>query len=311
MRKPTTAHENGIRVWDDTDPAAIEPAVAALLGDSSAHAALELPLPEATITAAAAALKHRPEVRLIVGGRVWDRPGLSLDWLEEFPHLRSLGVSVYDALDLSPIRHLHDLRRLHVGETKRRSLSLAFLSETPRIEELSIDGTGGRDFDAVATLDRLRIFTLRAARTKTLDPLRGHPTLEGVTVTLGGIRDLTPLATIPNLRALDLWGIRLLDTDDFDAIGDCHKLGGLSLGALGHIRNLAALARGPAKTLRFLMLENMKGLETLSHLAECKRLEEVFWTDVRPSDGQLDIVAALPPDRVHFRMRTEEYLALL
>jgi internalin A len=193
--------------------------------------------------------------------------------------VRGLEVQVSDALDFSPIRHLHELRTLELGETKRRSLSLAFLRETPLIETLSIDGTGGRDFDAIAELRHLRMLKLRAPRTKTLEALREHPSLEGVTITLGGIRDLTPLATIPNLRALFLWGIRLLDTDDFAAIGNCANLGGLSIGALPHVRDLAALARGPADTLRFLMLDGMKGLATLRHLGDCKRLKELFMVD--------------------------------
>jgi hypothetical protein len=122
--------------------------------------------------------------------------------------------------------------------------------------------------------------------------------LEALTITLGGIRDLTPLVTIPNLRALELWGVRLLDTDDFAAIGDCVMLGGLSIGALPHIRDLSALARGPAETLRFLMLDGVKGLKTLRHLADCTRLEEVFLVDSRPADRQLDAPGTLAQPKV-------------
>jgi hypothetical protein len=196
IRDPVV-HFRLVHISRMTDPARLGPCLAELRDDARVYLDIDPPFPEAIVAATAAALEGRPEIWLSVEGRVWDSPGLSFDRLEQFPHVRHLGADVYDALDLSPIRHLHDLRTLSLGETKRRSLSLAFLRETPLIERLSIDGTGGRDFDAVGELRHLRMFDLRAPRTKTLDPLQEHPTLEGMTITLGGIRDLTPLATIP------------------------------------------------------------------------------------------------------------------
>jgi len=282
-----------LRIDRRADPASLEEEIAELVPGRDS-VVLRLPLPEDIVASAAAGFERQPDLLLNVEGRAPGRPALTLECLEQFPHVRNLRVKVLDALDLSPIGHLHDLRELRLGATKRRSVSLAFLRETPLIEELSIDSTGGTDFDAVASLQELRRLKLRAARIKTLDGLRDHPTLEVVSVTLGGIRDLRPLATIPNLRALDLWGIRLLDSDDFAAIGDCQALGGLSLAALHHIRDLSALARGPAETLRFLGLSNMKGMETLRHLADCKQLEDVSLGEARPADRRLDALTRAP-----------------
>jgi hypothetical protein len=65
----------------------------------------------------------------------------------------------------------------------------------------------------------------------------------------------------------------------------------VSLGGLRNVRHLAALAEGPRKTLRYLTLERMTGLETLAHLARCRALEELCLIGAKPKDGRLDHAA--------------------
>src|SRR5262249_39154147 len=145
--EPQVIDSRVVTIRRGADPELIGPALASLDDDGRVILEIDLPLPEKSLAAAAAALEGRPEITLVVDRGLWDiTPSPSLDWVEQFPHLQNLVVAVFDAVDFSPIRHLHELRTLHVGETRRRSLSLAFLAETPLIERLSIDGTGGRDF---------------------------------------------------------------------------------------------------------------------------------------------------------------------
>jgi hypothetical protein len=110
----------------------------------------------------------------------------------------------------------------------------------------------------------------------------------------GGIRDLSPLAELPALRALQIYRVRKLDTDDLEPLGDCSGLQVVSLGALRNVESLRALARGPAETLRLLILERLTGLTTLADLAACTRLEELGLYESRPADQRLDVLLELP-----------------
>jgi hypothetical protein len=131
-------------------------------------------------------------------------------------------------------------------------------------------------------------------KAKTLESLQGHPGLEVLTMDFGGIRDLAPLATLPNLRAVELYQVRKLATSDLDPIGDCRHLVALSLGALRNVENLRALTEAPSETLRFLTLERLGGLATLGDLAGCRALEEIFMVEAKPKDGRLDLIVAAP-----------------
>jgi hypothetical protein len=115
-----------------------------------------------------------------------------------------------------------------------------------------------------------------------------------VEIDFGRIRALTPLAEIPGLRGLQLYRIRKPDTDDFAAVGACRSLIALSLGALRNVARLAALAQEPRKTLRYLTIERMTGLETLGDLVRCEALEQLHLVEARPKDGRLDLVARAP-----------------
>ena len=65
----------------------------------------------------------------------------------------------------------------------------------------------------------------------------------------------------------------------------------VSIGALRNVKHLAAFAQGPRKTLRYLTLEMMGGLETLADLGECEALEQLHLVESKPKDGRLDLVA--------------------
>jgi hypothetical protein len=106
----------------------------------------------------------------------------------------------------------------------------------------------------------------------------------------GGIRDLSPLSDVPNLRALQLYQVRKLDTGDLELLGECAALEVVSLGALRNVESLRALARRPAETLRLLTLERLTGLATLADLKACTRLEELGLYESRPADKRLDVL---------------------
>jgi hypothetical protein len=268
----------------DTDPRSIERTLAEHRPRLMQFAQ---PLPERLLEAAASALAEFPDVGFRVYGRSVDP---SLVWLGRFAHIHDLSIDLWHATSFDLLASFKRLRKLSLGETASRRPSLAFLSSLPEIEILRVEAHD-KDFAAVGEMPKLRQLHLRVPRVKTLDPLRGHKLLEVVAIDFGGIRDLTPLGDLPALRAMELYQIRKLDTDDLDAIGDCRSLVALSLGALRNVTRLAALTRGPRDTLRYLTLEQMGGLETLEDLGLCTALEQIHLVESKPKDGRLDAVA--------------------
>ena len=147
------------------------------------------PLSDSLLEAAASALAGCPEVGFRVYGRSVDP---SLTWLGQFAHIRDLTIDLWHATSFDLLASLKGLRKLSLGETASRRPSLAFLRDLPELEILRVEAHD-KDFAAVGEVRDLRELHLRVPRVKTLESLRGHPSLEVVAMDFGGIRDLTPL----------------------------------------------------------------------------------------------------------------------
>jgi hypothetical protein len=272
----------------DTDPASIEPAV--LAARRRVRLQFDEPLSDDVLRAAAESLDRRPDVMLRAYGRRVD-PGLG--WLSGFEHIEHLSIELWEATSFERLGGFTNLRSLGLGQTRSARPSLAFLRTLQQLEDLWVEGheKGSATIGALSSLRRL---ALRVPRMRSLDYLRGHPRLEIFEMTFGGIRDLSPLAEMPALRALELYQVRKLDSEDLDAVGACRSLIVLSLGALRNVHSLRALAQGPADTLRLLTLERLTGLATLAELAACRRLEQLGLYDARPGDRRLDVLPLCP-----------------
>src|SRR5262245_399368 len=225
--------DHSVEIRPDTDPRS----VARVLGRRSPDwIQFSQPLPDRLLDAAADALRAFPSIGLRVYSGTIDT---SLSWLERFASVEDLTLQLPLATSFDVLRRFRRLRRLGLGATRSRTTSLAFLADLPQIEELWIDSLD-RDFAAVGDVTGLRQLQLATPRTKTLAALAGHGTLETVEVTFGGIRDLAPLATLPRLRALSLYQVRMLSTDDLAPLGGCRSLVALNLGALRNVTTLEA-----------------------------------------------------------------------
>jgi hypothetical protein len=272
----------------ETDPATIEAAV--VEAPRPLRLQFDVPLPDDVLAAAADGLRRHPEVQLRVYGR---EVNPSLEWLSGFEHIEHLSIELWYATSFDVLARFSKLRSLGLGETKSKRPSLGFLRELPYLDDLWLEAHD-KDFDAVAALPRLRRLGLRVPRTKSLDSLRGHSRIEVFSIDFGGIRDLSPLPELPNLRALQLCQVRKLDSGDLDPLGECAALEVVSLGALRNLDSLRALARRPAATLRLLTLEQLTGLATLSDLKACTRLEQLGLYESRPADKRLDVLLQCP-----------------
>ena len=268
----------------ETDPASVAPVLAATRKPLLLQFAE--PLPARLLDAAAEALRELP----LVGLRAYGGADPSLEWLPRFAHVRELALDLRAATGFDAVAVCSRLERLSLGDTAPRRPSLAFLRDLPKLERLSLEGHA-RDFDVVAELRSLRRLDLRALRARSLEPLVDHPALELLTISFGGIRDLTPLPRIPRLRGLELYQVRKLDSGDLEPLRQCERLEALSLGALRNVEHLDAMPDG----VRHLVLERLLGLATLRHLGRLRRLEQLFMTEARPADRRLDV---LPLERL-------------
>jgi hypothetical protein len=181
----------------DTDPASVEPAIASAAGAPRAgrrgrfFLQFSEPLPSPVRYAAADALRRHPEVVFRAYGRVIS-PGLG--WLSGFEHIEHLALDLWQERSFDVLGDFTNLRSLSLGQTASRRPSLAFLRRLPHLNRLWLEAHD-RDFGAVADVTGLVHLGLRVPRVSSLDPLRGHPGIQVLTMNFGGIRDLAPLAT--------------------------------------------------------------------------------------------------------------------
>lgn len=248
------------------------------------------PLSERVRSDVVKAMTEHPEMELYLYGDAID-PDLA--GLKGFEFLRKLSINVWTVTSFERLSEFSELRELSLGRTKSHRPSLESLRMMPQLRDLWIEGHE-KDFDAVSELKHLHWLGLHTPRIKSLEALSHHPTLELLDVSFGGIRNLGPLTSLPRLRGLELFQIRLLDTGDLEVVGDLEHLEVLSLGALRNVHGLRMLARGPARTLRYLILEKITGLSTLSDLTECTALEELGLYESKPRDACLDSLLLCP-----------------
>ena len=273
-----------VQLHPDTDPGAVAQTLAEKRPDTLQF---NEQLPDELLDAAAEALQAFPDICLRVYG---EGPDASLEWLGRFAHVRCLALDLWPATSFDVLSSFRNLERLGLGGTASARPSLAFLRDLPRLWWLGVGGNW-HHFEAIADVKTLRHLGTHVGKGVDLAALRGHPALEVLEVNFGTNRDLAALAEIPRLRALELYQIQRLDENDLAPLADCASLVVLSLGALRNVRHLGCLRGGPSKTLRYLMLEKLQGLQTLADVAACEALEQVHMIESKPADGRLDLLA--------------------
>jgi hypothetical protein len=264
------------RVGHDTEPASLDAALPEVIWVDIME-----PLPEDLLSALARGLHRHPDVGLRVQGQHVD-PTLTM--LRGFGHLRRLDVAVWQATDYEALRSFPQLVDLTLRETPVTRPSLAVLRYLPHLQHLRIEGHD-RDFEAVATLRSLRCLALIRSRVKSLDVLVDHPTLEGVFLSFGTLRDLDPLGRLPRLRDLYLHRLRMLQTEQLRSLSQASHLDAVKLDTGPHVTDLRVFGKRPA--IRFLWLEGFSRLATLEPLSNWPRLQYLTLNRSRPLDSRL------------------------
>lgn len=244
----------------------------------------EQPLPEHLYRAIGALVERWPEVEVYAYGDA----EASLAWLRHMPRLEHLTLNSYRLERFDALAEVPGLRSLSLPETLKSRPSLGVLAHLPELEELRIEGHA-RDFEAVRELPKLRSLYLYASRVAGLEAIAGATRLELLSLSYGRIHDFASLRGLPTLRGLAIWQTRGMTAEDLSALAELPALEALDLGAMRGVDSLAPLRGRPASTLRYLLMEGMAGLGDYADIAELHALEEIgVWgkgpviTDVGP-----------------------------
>lgn len=198
----------------------------------------------------------------------------NVDTLSQLRNLNTLSVGIYslnnfDFLNLLPI----SLNKLSLGKTKSKKPNLSCLNRFSEIEELYIEGQQN-NIEVIGELKNLKKLVLRSISPKDISFLRKPAKLWSLDIKLGGIKDLSQLEGLANLKYLELWQIRGLS--DISVISSLPGLQYLFLQSLRNVTKFPDIA--DLKSLRRIYLENMKGLTDISELIQAPALEEFIYT---------------------------------
>jgi hypothetical protein len=213
-------------------------------------------------------LSDNPGIQLRAYGSIPD-----LEFLRFFPHLRKFSADgLYDSLEsLDGLKHLRpDLHTLSLGAT-RKKMSLQPLSRFTGLRRLYLE-KHTKDIDVLAGLTSLTSLTLCEISLPDLSLLLPLTELRALELAMGGTRDLSLLPRVGQLEYLDLVMIRGLE--DVRPVADMPSLRYLSLYGLKRVTALPAdLSR--AVLLDTVALEVMRGLTDLAPLLTAPALRRV------------------------------------
>lgn len=196
-----------------------------------------------------------------------------LEFLRYFPALRNFEVTsmVHPLTSLAGLRHLRpDLVELAITQPEL-SADLSILERFGALESLYLEGRF-TSIDTVSRLVSLEDLTLRSVKLSDLTVVAPLQRLRALDIKLGGTRDLSLLPALTSLQYLELWMIRGLT--DLRSIADVKSLQYVFLESLGQVRALPSFGNSPM--LRRVHLKSMRGLEGLQAIADAPGLETLI-----------------------------------
>ncbi len=193
--------------------------------------------------------------------------------LENIAHLKalkSLSVGIYNLDNFDFLESLpQSMETLFLGATKSKKPKLDGLSNLPNLKELYIEGQN-KNIEIIGELEFLEKLTLRSVSPKDIGFLRKLNRLWSLDIKLGGIKDLSAIEGLENIKYLELWQIKGLT--DVSVISSLTGLQYLFLQSLRNVDEFPDLSN--ITKLRRVYLETMKGLEDLEGLFNAPVLEE-------------------------------------
>jgi hypothetical protein len=161
------------------------------------------------------------------------------------------------------------IRDLFLGATISKRPSLGLLERFKNLKVLYIEGQQ-KEIEVISCLASLEDLTLRSISSAGLDFILSLPKLWSLDIKLGGIRNLSALAGLSQIKYLELWQVKGLS--DLTPISSMFGLQYLFLQSLRNVTCIPNLSR--LTHLRRVYLENMKGLTDVAPVASAPALEE-------------------------------------
>ncbi len=189
----------------------------------------------------------------------------SLSFLDYFGHLDGFSLYPYEFKDFSELSKVPTgIASLALGGFKSKRLSLNLLDRFEHLESLQITGQT-KDTEAIARRKNLRSLFLDQVTLPVPGMLAELQGLESFTAMHGGMSDLGVLSRLARLTELTLWRVR--------GLSEMEGLAILELGAMRQVQRLPPFDK--LTNLKSVRLDQMKGLEEISTLAQARNLEQL------------------------------------
>jgi hypothetical protein len=215
----------------------------------------------------------------------------SLDFLEDFPGLKALSVTVSDLKSLEPLSHVSDsLESLSVGGWMEPSkLSCRPVAECHKLRSLSLARLP-KDLEAIETLTGLEELSLLGFTLKSLDVVQPLKNLERLWIGFGSVPNIEPIGELPKLKALEFERVRKLG--DLSPLSSVKTLQFLAAADMKQVERMPDCAQ--LKALRRVYLDTMNGITDLSGLTKAPNLEDLIVVESKIEAGVFDPIAAYP-----------------
>jgi hypothetical protein len=213
-----------------------------------------------------------------------------LDFLESFHSIQTLNVShLNDLKNYTGIGYCVKLTGLSLTPSLSSIGSLGFLRCLPELERVHLEGPNpSKGFDEIQPLRKVQKLSLYAPRWSIERLPVVFPALEDLYISQGGYRSLDFIATLEDLKSLDIYYARKLTT--FDAIG---RLPRLRTFRIGHaITGLQSCSQfGCSSTVEHIEITACKQLKDISSLLVWSALKTAKIYDCPLiSDAQIEIL---------------------
>jgi len=220
-------------------------------------------LTEAELAKAGRLVAERPDVWL----RVHLAKSADLGFLKHFPGLRHLDLEVFELDSVEGLSHVRDsLQSFHFGKT-RKIIPLRWLADLPNLRNLYLCGHK-KDIEVLGRLVDLTQLSLRGLTFPDLALLLPLTRLRGLSLHLGGTRDLRMLPVFAELEEINL--LRITGLCDLSMLAEVGALKTLTLDWMQNVTRLPSFA--PLRQLESVAMETMKGLTSLEPIAAAPAL---------------------------------------
>ena len=214
------------------------------------------------------ALAYIPSVEKLSVDCLMDVSGL--ESIVQLKALKSLSVGIFNLDNFDFLESLpQSIDKLFLGATRSKKPKLDGLSNFPYLKELYIEGQN-KNIEIIGELEFVEKLTLRSVSPKDIGFLRNLNRLWSLDIKLGGIKDLSAIEGLENLKYLELWQIKGLS--DVSVISSLTGLQYLFLQSLRNVDKFPDLSN--LTRLRRVYLETMKGLGNLDGLFKAHALQE-------------------------------------